>query len=100
MSYYDAASLASKGRGADTTLVHMSPAEVKGLQALAMAQGGSLTVNPSTGLPEAGFLSSILPMIGGAALTAMGVPLLWRLRFWVVVRHWLQATLVKDFLLG
>ena len=48
--------------------------EVKGLQALAMAQGGSLTVNPSTGLPEAGFLSSILPMIGGAALTAMGVP--------------------------
>jgi hypothetical protein len=73
MSYYDAARLASKGRGGDTTLVHMSPGEVKSLQDLAMAHGGSLTVNPSTGLPEAGFLSSILPMVAGAALMATGV---------------------------
>jgi hypothetical protein len=36
-----------------------------------MAHGGSLTINPQTGLPEAGFLSSILPMVAGAALTAM-----------------------------
>lgn len=75
MIYQDAANrLAAEGRGGDTTLVHMSPGEVKGLQALAMAHGGSLSINPSTGLPEAGFLSSILPVIGGAALTAMGVP--------------------------
>lgn len=75
MIYLDAANrLAAEGRGGDTTLVHMSPGEVKGLQALAMAHGGSLSINPSTGLPEAGFLSSILPVIGGAALTAMGVP--------------------------
>jgi hypothetical protein len=36
-----------------------------------MAHGGQLTINPETGLPEAGFLSAILPMVAGAAL--MGV---------------------------
>lgn len=60
----------SQGRGNDTMLVHMTPGEVRGLQALAMANGGSLTINPETGLPEAGFLSSILPMIAGVALNA------------------------------
>lgn len=62
----------SKGRGQDTMLVHMTPGEVRGLQALAMSQGGSLTINPQTGLPEAGFLSSILPMIAGFALGPAG----------------------------
>lgn len=72
MIYQDAANrLAAEGRGGDTTLVHMSPGEVRGLQALAMAHGGSLSINPSTGLPEAGFLSSILPMIAGAALAPL-----------------------------
>jgi hypothetical protein len=52
----------------------MSPREVQGLQALAMAHGGSLTVNPETGLPEAGFLDKLLPTILGAGLTFMGVP--------------------------
>jgi hypothetical protein len=47
----------------------MAPQEVAGLQALAKAHGGSLTVNPDTGLAEAGFLSSILPMVAGAALS-------------------------------
>lgn len=61
------------GRGSDTQLVHMTPKEVQGLQSLAMAHGGSLTINPETGLPEAGFLSSILPMVAGAALAATGV---------------------------
>jgi hypothetical protein len=65
--------LQSKGRGRDTMLVHMSPREVKGLQALALAHGGSLTINPDTGLPEAGFLERILPMVAGAALTFTGV---------------------------
>ena len=64
--------LASKGRGPDTMLVHMAPGEVKSLQELAMAHGGTLTTNPDTGLPEAGFLSSILPMIAGAALGPAG----------------------------
>ena len=61
--------LKGKGRGKDTELVHMTPKEVKGLQALAMAHGGSLTINPSTGLPEAGFLEDILPVVAAAGLT-------------------------------
>lgn len=70
MSLYDAASyMASKGRGDDSVLVHMTPGEVGGLQSLALAHGGSLTINPETGLVEAGFLKKLLPMIAGAALT-------------------------------
>ena len=61
--------LASFGRGPDSMLVHMAPSEVKSLQQLAMAHGGSLTINPQTGLPEAGFLSSLLPMLIGGGLT-------------------------------
>jgi hypothetical protein len=57
----------SKGRNGDSMLVHMSPKEVAGLQALAMQHGGSLTINPKTGMPEAFFLSAILPMLAGAA---------------------------------
>lgn len=68
-----AQNLASRGRNGDTTLVHMTPDEVQGLQALAMAQGGSLTINPETGLPEASFLSdtfkAIAPTLIGAGLT-------------------------------
>ena len=58
-----------KGRGPDTMLVHMAPSEVAGLQALAMAHGGSLSINPETGLPEAGFLKNLLPTLVGAGLT-------------------------------
>ena len=69
MSLHNASKhIASKGRGEDTMLVHMTPGEVKGLQQLALAQGGSLTINPETGLVEAGILKKILPMVGGAAL--------------------------------
>jgi len=62
--------LSHQGRGGDSTLVHMSPREVKSLNDLAMAHGGQLSINPQTGLPEAGFLSSILPMVAGFALNA------------------------------
>jgi hypothetical protein len=48
----------------------MSKGEVKSLNDLAMAHGGHLTINPKTGLPEAGFLSSILPMALGFGLNA------------------------------
>lgn len=68
--------LASKGRGPDSALVHMAPNEVAGLQALAKAHGGSLSVNPDTGLPEAGFLSSILPAVAGFALGPAGFGLM------------------------
>jgi hypothetical protein len=59
----------NKGRGQDKMLVHMTPEEVHGLQRLAMAHGGSLTINPETGLPEAGFLMKILPIVAAAAAT-------------------------------
>jgi len=67
----------SKGRGDDTMLVHMTPHEVGGLQALAMAHGGSLTINPHTGLPEAGWLGKLLPTILGAVGMAFGIPPIW-----------------------
>jgi hypothetical protein len=69
MSLHTAAKyLQSQGRNNDSMLVHMTPREVKGLQQLAMATGGSLTINPQTGLAEAGWLDSLIPMLGGAAL--------------------------------
>jgi hypothetical protein len=55
----------------------MSGKEVAGLQALAMAHGGFLTINPKTGLPEAGFLDDILPTlaVGAGIYAAMyGMP--------------------------
>ena len=74
--------LASLGRGPDAALVHMSPSEVQALQRLAEQHGGSLTINPETGLPEAGFLSQLLPTLigvglagftGGTSLAALGM---------------------------
>jgi hypothetical protein len=73
MSLHNAAQhLAAHGRGKDKMLVHMDKGEVDSLQKIAMANGGSLTINPETGLPEAGFLSMLLPVIAGAALGPAG----------------------------
>jgi len=66
--------LQAQGRGNDSMLVHMTPGEVGGLQALARATGGSLTVNPQTGLVEAGWLESLLPTILGIAGSFIGIP--------------------------
>jgi len=63
--------LESQGRGEDSHLVHMSSGEVHALNELAKAHGGHLTINPKTGLPEAGFLSGLLPTIVGVGLGAM-----------------------------
>jgi hypothetical protein len=60
--------LKAQGRGPDTELVHMTKGEVQALKGIAHAHGGKLTTNPQTGLTEAGFLSSILPMVAGIAL--------------------------------
>jgi hypothetical protein len=51
----------------------MSPNEVKGLQAIAMAAGGSLSINPDTGLVEASFLKRLIPLAAGAALASTGI---------------------------
>jgi hypothetical protein len=58
-----------QGREGDTMLVHMAPSEVKGLDALARAHGGQITINPTTGLPEAKFLKRLLPTLIGAGLS-------------------------------
>jgi len=65
--------LATLGRGGDSTLVHMNPSEVAGLQNLAVQNGTSLTVNPNTGMPEAFNLSGLLPMVAGVGLSATGM---------------------------
>jgi hypothetical protein len=65
--------LKSKGRGKDTELVHMDKGELQALKGLAAKHGGNLTTNPHTGLPEAGFLSAILPAAIGIG-TAIFAP--------------------------
>lgn len=71
--------IAKLGRNGDSTLVHMQPHEVAGLQALAKANGTSLTINPETGLPEAfslgGFFKSFLPSLVGLGVGAAGGPM-------------------------
>jgi len=68
MNHQMAQHIQSQGRGEDTMLVHMTPNEVNSLQGLALAHGGSLTINPHTGLPEAGFLKKLLPTLLGIGL--------------------------------
>jgi len=55
--------VASRGRGQDTMLAHITPREAQMLR----AKGGMGTINPATGLPEYGFFSSI-----GKALSGVG----------------------------
>jgi len=50
--------VANQGRYGDSMLLHVNPAEVKGL-----AQAMPITVNPQTGQPEA-FLPFLAPMLG------------------------------------
>jgi len=62
--------VAAQGRFGDSMLLHVNPAEVKGL-----ASAVPLTVNPETGQPEA-FLPFLAPMLGsmlgGSLLTGVG----------------------------
>jgi hypothetical protein len=70
-----AQTLKHQGRGKDTELIHMTKGEIAGLHALARAHGGSLTTNPHTGLPEAGFLDTILSIGGGLVGGMVGGPM-------------------------
>jgi hypothetical protein len=49
----------------------MGPEEVRGLQSIALAHGGSLTINPVTGMVEANFLKKLLPAIAGFTLNSL-----------------------------
>ena len=62
--------VASQGRGDDSLLVHMTPDEVRNLQQFAQANGTTLTINPTTGLPEAGLLSDLFKAVAPLALGA------------------------------
>ena len=62
--------MASKGRGGDSMLVHMTPSEVHALQQLAEKHGTTLTINPETGLPEAFSLKNLLKAVAPVALGA------------------------------
>jgi len=62
--------VAANGRGDDSLLVHMTPDEVQRLQSFAEANGRSLTINPETGLPEAGILSDLFKAVAPIALGA------------------------------
>jgi hypothetical protein len=53
--------VANQGRYGDSMLLHVNPAEVKGL-----AQAMPITVNPETGQPEA-FLPFLAPLLGSMA---------------------------------
>jgi hypothetical protein len=65
----------SKGRNEDTQLIHMTPGEIDALQQMAVQHGGSLTINPETGLPEAGFLKDLLKVALPVGLAVFGGPL-------------------------
>ncbi len=65
----------AKGRDGDSVLVHMTPEEVAGLQKLAESAGGSLSVNPETGLVEANFLKRMLPTLVGVGVGMFAGPM-------------------------
>ena len=67
--------MAGYGRNGDSMLMHVTPDEVHGLQRLAMAQGGSLTINPHTGLPEANIFSEAWKAIKPVAAPLAGLAL-------------------------
>jgi hypothetical protein len=54
----------------------MTPGEINTLQSMAEQHGGSLTINPHTGLPEAGWLGNILKTAAMAGATYFGGPAL------------------------
>ena len=66
--------LARQGRGGDDTLVHMNRGEVAGLNAINhLVNNRPLSINPTTGLPEAMDLTDILIGLGiGAAAMFTG----------------------------
>jgi len=73
--------IASLGRYGDTTLMHMRPDEVDQLTAISRANGGDITINPKTGMPEAflgDFFSALAPTVAGLGAGALfpGAPFL------------------------
>lgn len=59
--------VASRGRGEDTMLAHITPQEARMLR----SNGGMGTINPATGLPEYGFFKNVVKAVGGAVSGAV-----------------------------
>jgi len=57
--------VAAQGRFGDSMLLHVNPAEVRGL-----AQAMPITVNPQTGQPEA-FLPFLAPLLGSTLFSSL-----------------------------
>jgi len=78
MHYAAAKQLAAKGRNGDSMLLHVGPEEMRGIASLGQMIGRPLTVNPSTGLPEAFRLKDLgilIPLVGGIGGGMLGGPL-------------------------
>jgi hypothetical protein len=71
MYHTTAKGLAALGRNGDSTLMHVNPNELAGLQKLL----GPLSNNPDTGLPEAFAWGPIMGMLGGVATSAVDLGL-------------------------
>ena len=63
--------LSRAGRGDDTMLMHVTPEEVQGLASLAP---GMMTINPETGLPEAGWFGNLLGVAAPFLGSMVGIP--------------------------
>lgn len=64
--------VASKGRGGDSTLMHIDPSELAGIAALL---GHEVTINPETGLPEAFSWKKLLGAVGlGLSAAMLAIP--------------------------
>ena len=63
--------LSRAGRGDDTMLMHVTPDEVAGLASLAP---GMMTINPETGLPEAGLFGDVLGFAAPFLGSMIGIP--------------------------
>lgn len=61
--------ISDHGRGPDDALMHVTHNELRALGQL--HPSGELPRNPKTGLPEAGFLEDILPMVAGLGATVL-----------------------------
>jgi len=71
MYHTTAKGLAALGRNGDSTLMHVNPDELAGLQRIL----GPISTNPETGLPEAFAWGPIMGIIGGVGMGAVDLGL-------------------------
>ena len=65
--------IAAQGQGNDSMLMHVTPGEVAGLDAIAASRGMPPQRNPVTGLPQAGWFETLAPM-AVSMIPGVGLP--------------------------